>query len=140
MRLDPTLTAGGAVIKVGFDNAAATSEAAQQLMRLDPTLKAGGAVTKVGFENAAATSEAAQELMRLLPTLKAGGAVTKVGQANAPKHCYSSGAQTRYRCKWCNSPYESLNGVRKHGCKHHAEHFNPNRSYKPSYYCVEEKY
>ena len=44
-------------IKVGFENAAAKSEAAQEYMRLDPTLKAGGAVVKVGFDDAAAKSE-----------------------------------------------------------------------------------
>jgi len=44
-------TAGGAVTKVGFDNAAAKSEAAQERMRLDPTqLTAVGAVTKVGSQ------------------------------------------------------------------------------------------
>ena len=109
-------------------------------MRRDPTLTTGGAVTKVGFDNAAAASEAAQEHMRLLPTLTAGGAVVSIGRANAPKHCYSSGAQTRYRCKWCNLPYESSDLVRRHGGQHHAEHFQPKKRYKPTYYCVEETY
>ena len=72
--------------------------------------------------------------MHLLPNLTAGGAVTMVGMVNAPKHCYSSGTQTRYRCKWCNSPYESSDLVRRHGGKHHAEHFQPKERYKPSYY------
>jgi hypothetical protein len=72
--------------------------------------------------------------MHLLPNLTAGGAVTMVGMVNAPKHCYSSGTQTRYRCKWCNLPYESSDLVRRHGGKHHAEHFQPKERYKPSYY------
>ena len=78
--------------------------------------------------------------MRLLPTLTARGAFTRISHANAAKHCYSSGTQTRFRCKWCNLPYESSDKVRQHGGKHHAEHFQPKKRYKPSYYCVEETY
>ena len=85
-------------------------------MRLNPNLSAGGAVTKVGFTNAAEASDAAQELMRLNPNLSAGGAVIKVGKANAFKHCTSSGKQTRYRCKWCNSPCASASAERTAAC------------------------
>jgi hypothetical protein len=46
----------GESVKVGHDNAAAKSEAAQEHMRLDPNLTTGGAVIKVGNENAAAKS------------------------------------------------------------------------------------
>ena len=79
--------------------------------------------------------------MRLLPTLTARGAFTRISHANAAKHCYSSGTQTRFRCKWCNLPYESLDNVRHHARKvRHAGHFQPMERYKPSYYCVEDTY
>ena len=103
-------------------------------------LKLRSEASKVGHGDAAAKSEAAQELMRLLPTVTASGAVIMVGQANAPKLCFSSGTQKRYRCKWCNLPYESSDAVRRHGGQHHAVHFQPKKRYNPSYYCVEETY
>ena len=109
-------------------------------MRRDSNLSAGGAVIKVGFTKSAEASDAAQELMRLNPNLSAGGAVTMVGKANAFKHCTSSGKQTRYRCKWCNSPYSSRDVLRQHAVKQHAEHFLPKQRYSLSHYGVEEVY
>ena len=103
-------------------------------------LQLRGDAIKVGFTNVAEVSDAAQELMRLNPNLSAGGAVTMVGKANAFKHCTSSGKQTRYRCKWCNSPYSSRDVLRQHAVKQHAEHFLPKQRYSLSHYGVEEVY
>ena len=127
-----------AAIKVGHDKAAAASEAAQAKLRDDPHLSTGGAVTKVGHDKGAAASEAAQAYMRLNPHLSTGGALTQLGKANAPKHCFSSGTQTRYRCNWCMTHFSSTDAAGKHARKYHAEHFQPKQRCAPSYYCVEE--
>ena len=106
-------------------------------MRDDPHLSTGGAVIKVGNDKAAA-SEAAQAKMRLNPHLSTGGALTKVGLDNAPKHCTSSGTQTRYRCKWCTACTPSTDAASKHARRYHAEHFQPKQRCSSSYYCDED--
>ena len=121
-----------------YDNTAAASEAAQAKLRDDPHLSTGGALTKVGFDNTAAASEAAQAYMRLNPHLSPGGALIQLGKANAPKHCFSSGTQTRYRCNWCMAHFSSTDSAGRHARKYHAEHFQPKQRCSPSYYCVEE--
>ena len=128
----------GEAIKVGHDKAAAASEAAQAKLRDDPHLSTGGAVIKVGNDKAAAASEAAQAKMRADPNLSTSGAVIKVGLDNAPKHCTSSGTQTRYRCKWCPACTPSTDAAGKHARRYHAEHFQPKQRCSSSYYCVEE--
>ena len=138
LRDDPNLSTGGALTKVRHDKAAAASEAAQAYMRDDPNLSTTGALTKVSHDKAAAASEAAQAYMRLHPHLSTSGAVIKVGRDNAPKHCTSSGTQTRYRCKWCPACTPSTDAASKHARKYHAEHFQPKQRCSSSYFCVEE--
>ena len=138
MRADPNLSTSGALTKVSHDKAAAASEAAQAYMRLYPHLSTGGALTKVRHDKAAAASEAAQAKMRDDPNLSTSGAVVKVGLDNAPKHCTSSGTQTRYRCNWCTACSPSTDAASKHARRYHAEHFQPKQRCSSSYYCVEE--
>ena len=90
------------------------------------------------YDNTAAASEAAQAYMRLNPHLSPGGALIQLGKANAPKHCFSSGTQTRYRCNWCMAHFSSTDSAGRHARKYHAEHFQPKQRCSPSYYCVEE--